>query len=123
MGNESLWNNGPLISPPENPYQFPGTGFNVARQPNKQRPTLVVVSARIAVNVAGDDGQILINSDNNNPPLTEVAKLRYSLAAGTGADIDCVTFLVAAGDFYELVTGINAGAPTFTLTNLVELTL
>lgn len=120
---------GSLAAPAAAAYtQWGAAAFATVRQPNVNRPTLVIAGIRITVN-KGDNGSVQVLCDTGIPPTTVIAAMRAILTdadavnARSIAEQWPVTFIVAAGDRYEFTTTISAGAPTFTLAQVFELTL
>jgi hypothetical protein len=118
-----------LAAPTSSSYtQRAGAALNTAYRPSLTRPTLVIASASVFINNSLDDGSIRVFTNSLNPPSGSGSFMpnRYQLASAAAISANCqalLSFLVAAGDYYELVSAVNAGAPTFNLAFIYELTL
>lgn len=108
--------------------QLNGLGFNTARQPNLEYPTLVTAATEIesALSTTPEDGQINYQISPDNMTWTTIAEHEFSAdITGLGIafsydDAQSTSFIVPKGYYYRFQTIPLSGAPTFTLNQLRE---
>lgn len=112
------------------PNSTPGRSLNIQFTPSTSRPVLLIYTVRIAgANTANQTtGRIELRSDPVLPSIVRCQaradfKVTGVLTTMNQAQDFVLTYLCPAGDFVNLATATEAGAPTFTLVRQTEIPL
>ena len=111
----------------------PARALNTTFMPNALRPTLGIYSVRITSSstiTGGQIGRVELRSDAASPPVTVQARVAGG-SSGTllvGLNVidtmeGILVYLIPDGHNVNLTTVNELGAPTYTLTQVTEITL